>query len=340
MSKGRPAQDMQAEELAAASSRRENWSRHWASGAAHSCVGTYGPLYGGAIAAFWRAVLARLPAAARVLDIATGNGALPRLIVEDPALPARPTCDAIDLAAIAPGWIDALPAVQRQRVRFHAGVAAEDLPFALGSFDLVVSQYGIEYADLPRALAEAGRVLRPGGGFAAVMHHAQSRPVQLARLEIGHIEWLLSEAGLMAATRAMLEPLDRARSAAGRSALASDRAAELVRDDFNRVQDELTQRAARAPDGADVLFEARAGVMRAIQATMAEGRGAGERELALVTLMLADARARLLELVAHALDEPGLERAIAALGALAPHAQTAVLKEREHIMGWAVRAMP
>lgn len=41
---------------------------------------------------------------------------------------------------------------------------AEELPFADGSFDLVVSRYSAHHwRDVPRSLAEAVRVLRPGG---------------------------------------------------------------------------------------------------------------------------------------------------------------------------------
>ncbi len=44
---------------------------------------------------------------------------------------------------------------------------AQALPFAAGQFDLAVSNFGICHVpDQPRALAEAQRVLRPGGRFA------------------------------------------------------------------------------------------------------------------------------------------------------------------------------
>lgn len=44
---------------------------------------------------------------------------------------------------------------------------AQDLPFADAEFDIVVSSFGICHVpDQPRALAEARRVLRPGGRFA------------------------------------------------------------------------------------------------------------------------------------------------------------------------------
>jgi ubiquinone/menaquinone biosynthesis C-methylase UbiE len=42
---------------------------------------------------------------------------------------------------------------------------AEALPFAPGSFDLVMARVSLEYTNLPVALAEVARVLKPGGRF-------------------------------------------------------------------------------------------------------------------------------------------------------------------------------
>ena len=80
-------------------SRSAVWTRHWATGASHSCPGTYGELYGGAIATFWREVLSPLQRGQNVLDIATGNGALPRLLLGQHH---EIEVDAIDIAAVEP----------------------------------------------------------------------------------------------------------------------------------------------------------------------------------------------------------------------------------------------
>jgi SAM-dependent methyltransferase len=49
---------------------------------------------------------------------------------------------------------------------------AAALPFADGAFDLVVSyNVLIDVEDMPRAIAEVGRVLRPGGWFCACVPH-------------------------------------------------------------------------------------------------------------------------------------------------------------------------
>ena len=52
-----------------------------------------------------------------------------------------------------------LPEARARLVR----APAEQLPFPSASFDAVAATGALEYTDLPRALAEVGRVLRPGG---------------------------------------------------------------------------------------------------------------------------------------------------------------------------------
>ena len=93
--------------------RREVWSRYWASGALHSCATSYRNNYAGSIGAFWQDAFAALPAPACVLDVATGNAALPNLLLTTRRETAI-ECDAIDLARIEPEWLRKLEPAQRQ----------------------------------------------------------------------------------------------------------------------------------------------------------------------------------------------------------------------------------
>ena len=136
--------------------RSQAWSAYWSSGRLHSCAGSFEGNYGGAIGTFWRTRLVHLAPGARVLDLATGNGPLPEMLALMHG--AAIAVDAVYLAVPAPAWHD--PS-RHPGVRFHAGVDMEALPFADGLFDLVVSQYGFEYADHARALAEVLRVAAP-----------------------------------------------------------------------------------------------------------------------------------------------------------------------------------
>ena len=63
-----------------------------------------------------------------------------------------------------------LPAAREVGARAYLQCDEEWLPFADGSFDLVLSSLALHWVnDLPRALAEARRVLRPDGVFIAAM---------------------------------------------------------------------------------------------------------------------------------------------------------------------------
>src|SRR3546814_5526707 len=115
-----------------------------------------------------------------MLDIATGNGPIPQLACTHCAA-GMPRIDAIDLAQVAPAWVSSQPAPCRQALHFHSGVSAEALPFDDNSFDLVTSQYGIEYCDDVRTAPEVARVLAPDGRAALLLPHADSRLAQVAR---------------------------------------------------------------------------------------------------------------------------------------------------------------
>lgn len=324
----------------ASAARRDAWTRYWEGGASHSCLGSYGDLYGGAIAAFWNGVFGDLPPEARVLDVATGNGVLPRMLLARRADPGI-QCDAIDIAAIEPTWLAGLAESDRARVRVHGGVDAEALPFAAGTFDLVVSQYGIEYARVESALDEALRVLAPGGRVALVVHHARGRPASVAALELAHLDWLVREGGLLDATAALLEPMARAATHQGRAALQGDASAHAARENFNARQNELAARAS-AEAAADVLFEVREGAMALLSLAGRQGAPAAAVALQAYRAELAASAERLRDLREHAL-EPAQAQALRDRLAAALDTLVTLEELREpagFLMGWAVRTLP
>lgn len=319
-------------------SRREAWSRYWARGAPHSCIGTYGDRYGGTIAAFWKDVFAGLPAAARVLDVATGNGALPRLLLDSCSQPGV-TCDAVDIATVQLPWLASAAPAERERVRLQGGVDACALPFADHAFDLAVSQYGLEYTDLERSVPELLRVLVPRGGIALVLHHAQGRPATLAAIEIDHIRWLTAEGGWFDAAAAMVEPMARSATFAGRASLQADAQASAAQKRFNRAQNELAARAA-GQDGADVLFEMRESALAVFALAGREGGEAARAALGGIREELAAGATRLADLCAHALNATQVqalrERLQRALGVTVTLEE--LREQGKYLMGWALRS--
>ena len=312
------------------------WTRYWATGMPHSCARSYGDTYGGALGAHWRDLFASLRSGDRLLDVATGNGALPRLVLDSQPKGGM-SVDAIDLALIAPAWLAAAPAEQAARVRFHGGVPAESLPFSAGDFSLVVSQYGIEYSEMDRSVPEVLRVLAPGGRVRIVAHHRDARPVLLAGDEIGHIDWLVTPGCLLELAHAMCEPMARAATAAGRESLATDMHANALRGRFNEAQ----QAAARRIEGSrcpDVLHDVREWIAQAFAVAGSRGTEPARRALEQARRLLADSRVRLDELRRCALDDAGADTLCARLSAGGASVRHAVLRDGEHVLGWAVAA--
>jgi SAM-dependent methyltransferase len=105
-----------------------------------------------------RALFALLPRFERVLDLGAGNGWLARRLARSRRVTA------LDVDA-GPTGLGALGDRRVDRVCAEL----ESLPFAAGRFDAAIAAASLHYAvDLPRALGELGRVLRPGGVLVVV----------------------------------------------------------------------------------------------------------------------------------------------------------------------------
>ena len=317
----------------------EAWSDYWAQGVVHSCVGTYGDNYGGALGDFWMKTFSGLPGGARVLDIATGNGALPRLLLSH-AKHCDVQCDAIDLAAIQPNWFKQLAALDSQRLRFYGGVDAAHLPFANGSFDLVVSQYGIEYSNLEKSIPEVCRVTCASGRIAFIAHHGNGRPVRLAQTEQTYLDWLLAEQSLFDAASLMIEPMARAATAEGRASLGSDANALRAREHFNALLSQLSHRAATG-ENSDVLLEARDHLMSILADTAAQGLDISYARMAAIRRTYEFLRQRLHDLTQHALDEPAAKELGQQLKTwLGRDIQLQELHDQGYLMGWSICSLP
>jgi len=121
------------------------------------------------------------------------------------------TLTGIDLADIDPGRFLTEHQIDLAAVRFVANTAAESWPFPDGSFELVISQYGLEYAGLGLALGEVARVLASGGQLHWLVHGTESIVVAQSRAQLVDIDWLLASEGPFAAMKTYIEARDRAR---------------------------------------------------------------------------------------------------------------------------------
>lgn len=172
------------------------WDTYWDSNLVH-CFGVNvkAPVTA-ALDLAWAGIVRSLAPGAAVLDLACGNGAAALAMAR--AAPGL-ALTGIDEAAIAPALnvpehVEALSAMT-----FRPRTAMEALPFAEATFDLVTSQFGVEFAAQPfAALAEAMRVVKPGGRIAILALPHASRAVIDARIALKQARHLLADSTLFA----------------------------------------------------------------------------------------------------------------------------------------------
>ncbi len=316
-------------------SRRDAWSAYWAAGALHSCASSYqGGNYAGAIRGFWESHFKGLRTGDRVLDLATGNGALPLLVAEFVGDKTDIRINAIDLADISPAACSDSPL----ETIFQSGVSMEKLPFPDETFDLVVSQYGLEYARWPEALIESMRVCKQQGSAAFVMHHADSVLVQVARSELEGHRLILEHGGLLDSARDVIPWIGLARAGID---LKDDGGAIGCRERYNQAMNRVSGEIDRTAI-PDLLLETRAFVH-----SLLEGTGAADAAPQLMRLesqrqALQAAQLRMLELVDSAMDIKQASALVEVLHAARPTHDISCepLIQREGIMGWGVVVQP
>ncbi|MEE4296339.1 MAG: class I SAM-dependent methyltransferase [Wenzhouxiangella sp.] len=172
----------------------DHWSAYWARGALTSLPDDFASNYDGEIAEFWFAEFARLPDPSAILDACTGNGALAFLAAAYAQDHKRDIAvTAVDAARIDPQKAVAsntrlkdLPA----RINFIAGTPIEQFSAEANSFDLVASQYGLEYCDSELAAGRLVNLIKPKGRLVMLAHALESDMFTTMRAEAAEYERL------------------------------------------------------------------------------------------------------------------------------------------------------
>lgn len=173
---------------------QDPWTAYWRTGASGSCFED--PKSELHLTQIWNDLVDNLPDNSRMLDLATGNGTVPRIcVMRARARRISLEVDAIDAAEIDP--VTCLPesAQFENQIRFHNKTRMEALPFRSGSFDSVVSQFGFEYSCEMRAAAEAARVLKRDGRLRLIMHTKGGGVARDIALRLERMHSVLAENG-------------------------------------------------------------------------------------------------------------------------------------------------
>ncbi|WP_075188119.1 class I SAM-dependent methyltransferase [Teredinibacter haidensis] len=174
----------------------EHWSTFWQQG----YITTFGVSkphnYDGTTLAFWRDHFLALPSRAKVLDIATGNGAIAAIAMDVSNKSSKSfLVSATDIAVINAS-VHGCYASVRNGIEFHSNTPCEKQPFESHCFNLITSQFGFEYSDIGKTLVEVRRLLREGGRFVAISHHTDSELLKASRVELDIYREALDELDL------------------------------------------------------------------------------------------------------------------------------------------------
>jgi len=147
-------------------SSTQGWNTYWQGASSSAQAFTSGGASHPGFPLFWSTPLDDFLSArpnARILDIATGSGA----VIESLSQLANTRLENVSCVDISEAAIDG---VQRRFPGIVGVVAdANSIPLETGQYDLVTSQFGIEYAG-PAAIDEAVRLLAPDGSLIFLMH--------------------------------------------------------------------------------------------------------------------------------------------------------------------------
>ncbi len=136
-----------------------------------------------------------MPDGARVLDVATGSGAVLAIASEHNSSFALHGVDQADIGTDGPG-----------KSTLHPNCAIEALPFEDSSFDAITSQYGFEYSDTPQTITELARVAAPGAALKLLVHARDGEVHKATSARLKRIKTLMQgKKNLITATRELCD---------------------------------------------------------------------------------------------------------------------------------------
>jgi len=218
------------------------WSSYWHGPRLVCSLATESIGYPQALQDVWRRFFETLQGGTRLLDIATGNGAVAIIANEAArALGRHFDIHASDRADIDPVTHLRGTGLLTDGITFHPNTPAEATPFPDAHFDAVTGQFALEYTDMAATVREISRILKPGGQARFILHMRDSEIDLQTRQQLRDIHLALDELQILLKARRML-----AAAYAFEQAGSQDQTLLL---DAERARQEYIQ-AARVIDGA------------------------------------------------------------------------------------------
>ena len=153
------------------------WTNYWQRGHQETC---FNGAHGFSAEDHWSDFFSIMPVDSRILDLATGSGAVLNIAAATSLKFRLHGVDQADIGTIGPGGST-----------LHPNITIESLPFDAASFDAITSQYGFEYSDTPATIQEIARVSAPAASLRLLIHAKDGEVYRSTSARLKRIETVM-----------------------------------------------------------------------------------------------------------------------------------------------------
>lgn len=317
--------------------RQNNWTKYWAGNQIESCAAGI-KAKNSEVDTFWAETVKELTENSKVLDLCTGKGDVIAKLAELQKINKDKISHytGVDLAVIEQKEVANRFKEGGEKFLFEYGTDITSLPYPNQTFDLVTSQFGIEYALKTKVVAEFCRVLKSGGKARFVLHHHNSVLVEVAKEEMTHTDLLFTKGGYLDAIEQLLPMFAKLRNPANAKKLNKDQEAIHAREVFNKESEILINKINKS-NVPDILKDALNASQRLLGIAKEKGSSAAKAELKRYKTELEQSRDRMTDLVNVAVTKEQLEELEEAVKKFEREFSVQKeLKSNSHIVAWGI----
>ncbi len=171
-----------------------HWSQYWKTGQLTSLPQDFQKNYTGEIQQQWTQVFNNLNKNSHILDVCTGNCAIALLSASRSKIQNKnfkiTAIDAADInrKSIEKRFPDQISNLNK--IQLISNCKVEDIELANNEFDLITSQYGIEYCHWEKAAQQVHRLLKTKGNFVMIAHSGSTEIIKTMKVEKSDYEFL------------------------------------------------------------------------------------------------------------------------------------------------------
>jgi len=219
---------------------KSHWTQYWQQGHKTSFGENLQNNYQGKLRQHWLDIFASLQPSQSVLDLCTGNATLIRL-----AKDLANNFESIHFTGVDYAKIEIDESFSNlENIKFLDSINVESLPFNKATFELVISNFGVEYSELDLTIPEISRVLKKGGRIELICHHEQSSLITESRQCVEMLAKIHQSDGVLMTLKKLVAELDKE--------LPNDR--EIFRNKLNEQLTELQDVDKKSLQDSDILM--------------------------------------------------------------------------------------